>query len=142
MCKEIKNLNSESFKKYGYVIEHDDANPQGFQVQLNEYDAVGWRIATLKIEGRNVSKLHRHPQTMETFEPVKGVSIILAALPDAAEEYEAFLLDKPVCLFKNVWHATLTLSEYAIVKITENVSVSKEEFVLPEEVFPVILDKR
>ena len=39
------------------------------------------------------------------------------------ENWEAFLLEQPVCLEKGIWHQVLALTEEASVKITENLDV-------------------
>ncbi len=122
----IKNISKETFSRYGHVIEYDSSKKENFQVILNEFDAVGWRIAVNKIDAKSVSRIARHPNTMESFEPVTGVTLIIVAPPENVDNFEVFLLDRPVCVNKNVWHATICLSEYSIVKICENVTVESE----------------
>lgn len=133
MGKPIKNINRDTFKPYGIVIEQNSENPKGFQVILNETGKVGWRIAVSKLTKNMVLEMGKHPDSMESFEPVSGVVVLLVALPDTPEDFEAFLLDRPVCLFKNIWHATLTLSECALVKITENLEVNSENYQFEKE---------
>ncbi|MDW7673731.1 MAG: hypothetical protein SCK28_04255 [Bacillota bacterium] len=133
MNKSIKNITADSFKKYGYVIEHNTNIPENFQIVLNEFAEVGWRIAVSKIVDKAIGKVARHPNSMETFEPVAGVTLICVAAPETPEEYEIFLLDKPVCLHKNVWHANCTMSPYSIVKICENAYVDSEEYKYAKE---------
>lgn len=130
MITSITRLSKETFQPYGYIIEHDETLPQNFQVILTENAAVGWRIAVSKITRQSIAKISRHPHTMETFEPISGVTLLCVALPDKPEQYEIFLLDKPVCIDKNVWHATLTLSRCSTVKICENSHVDSEEYEL------------
>lgn len=67
---------------------------------------------------------------MESFSPVSGVSIIIVAKPDTPEDYDLFLLDKSVCLEKNIWHTTIALSEYALMEVTENYDVGMENYEL------------
>jgi ureidoglycolate hydrolase len=124
--KVIKIITRESFSPYGYVIEHDAGNKENFQVILSESGQVGWRIAVSKVVDKSLKKIARHPTTMESFEPVSGVTMIVVAPPADPENYEVFLLDKPVCVYKNTWHATICLSDYSIVKICENNTVSSE----------------
>lgn len=131
--KNILNITNESFNKYGYVIEHDDSLDAGFQVILRENDSVGWRIAVSRVKNKGFQKLGKHPDSMESFEPVRGVALICVALADSPEEYEVFLLDKPVCLLKNIWHATASLSENAIIKITENLCVGSDAYIFTAE---------
>ena len=132
--RNIRTLSQETFLKYGYIIELDYTKSENFQVVLNEFDTVGWRIAVSRVTARNAEKLARHPATMESFEPVSGVTLICVAMPDSPEACEVFLLDKPICLFKNIWHSTFCLSECSIVKITENVKVSAEDYILGNEI--------
>lgn len=122
------NITSESFSQYGYIIEYDEKKQGSFQIVLREEGMVGWRIAVSRITARNVSKLGRHPNSMESFEPVEGVTLLCAAPAESPEDFEVFLLDKPVCLHKNIWHAVFCLSEYSIVKITENLEVESEAY--------------
>lgn len=130
MNKTIKTIKQSEFGKYGYIIQHDSNNSDNFQVILNENEATGWRIAVSKVTSRNISTFGKHPNSMESFEPVEGTTLIYVANSESPEDYEIFLLDKPVCLFKNIWHATCCLSEYSIVKITENLRVESQEYKL------------
>ena len=133
MGKLIKNINQDTFKPYGIVIEQNLENPKKFQVIINETGKVGWRIAVSRLAQNMVQGMGKHPDSMESFEPVSGVVILLVALPETPEDFEVFLLDRPVCLFKNIWHATLTLSECALVKITENLEVNSENYRFKKE---------
>ena len=72
------------------------------------------------------------PYSKESFEPLKGISVLLVAEHEKPEDYHAFLLDKPICLKKGVWHQVLSLTAEAEVKITENLEVSSE-FYSPEK---------
>ena len=129
--KTIEIITAESFKPYGDVIAHDSRNANGFQVVLDEPREVGWRIAVSRIAAKSVDRIARHPNSRESFEPMEGVTLMCLAAPDRPADCRIFLLDKPVCLFKNVWHATLCLSETSLVKITENSVVDSEYFNLP-----------
>lgn len=122
----IKNISKETFSRYGHVIEYDSSKKENFQVILNESGAVGWRIATMKIDAKSINRIARHPNTMESFEPLSGVTLIIVAPPENVDNFEVFLLDQPVCVYKNVWHATVCLSEHSIVKICENAKVESE----------------
>ena len=135
---DIRILNRKAFEKYGYVIEYDRENGHSFQVILSEYNPVGWRIAVSKITGKSTSKMARHPGTMESFEPLDGITLLCVAPFENPEDVEFFLLEKPVCIYRNIWHATLCLSEYSIVKITENCIVDSEEYLFAREFSPVV----
>jgi len=133
MARQIKNITSQTFGRYGFIIEHDGAGEENFQVVLSEQGAVGWRIAVNRIENKTVGKLARHPSSMESFEPVAGVTLLCVAEPDSPQDCEVFLLDRPVCLRKNTWHATMCLSAYSIVKICENAEVGSEDHELERD---------
>lgn len=133
MQKEIKNITKESFGRYGYVIEHDGSKPEGFQILFSESGTTGWRIAVSKLTRKTVVKLGKHPTSMESFEPMSGAVLICVAVTDSPEDYEVFMLDKPVCLFKDIWHATISLSECSYVKITENADVGSDGYELKKE---------
>jgi ureidoglycolate hydrolase len=137
MSRPLRTITRESFEPYGTIIERDSAGPTGFQVILSETEAVGWRIAVNEITNRTVEKFARHPGSRESFEPLAGVALLYLAVDDP-EQAEVFLLDRPVCLHKNVWHATSCLSESATVKITENLRVDSEEHPLARPIGPLV----
>lgn len=119
---KIKNLTKSNFRKYGIIIEPKDKN-KIFDVLCREDEAVGWRIGYLIFKPEPIKTLEAHPGSMETFEPVKGISIIVLAENKRPEKMEAFLLEKPVCLKKGIWHAILAISKSIEIKITENSKV-------------------
>ena len=83
---------------------------------------------------KTIQRIENHPTSMETFEPLSGVTVLLVAEHETPENYKAFVLDKPVCLKKGVWHQVLSLTPSAEVKITENKDVYSEFYDLPEEI--------
>ena len=85
-----------------------------------------WRIAMFRVRIRQAQRLECHPESMESFEPVRGMGVLLCAAPDRPEKVHAFPLDAPVCLNKGVWHEVIALSGEALYKITENCEVSSE----------------
>lgn len=119
---KIQNLNKKSFKKYGIVIEPKDKK-KIFDVICRENERVGWRIGYLLFKPQKVKILEAHCYSMETFEPIKGASVIIVAERKKPQKCEAFLLDKPVCLYKGIWHAIIALSDSIEIKITENAEV-------------------
>ncbi len=119
---KIQNLNDKNFKKFGIIICPENKS-KIFDVICKEKEKVGWRIGYLILNPQKVKMLEAHPYSMETFEPVKGTSIIIVAENKKPEKFYAFLLDKPVCLYKGTWHAIIALSESIEIKITENLEV-------------------
>ncbi|MGC8764920.1 MAG: ureidoglycolate lyase [Brevinematia bacterium] len=124
--KELKYITKESFSKYGFVIDFNNPNSEGWEI-LTKVSKEGWRIAILEIERKAAKRLERHPDSIETFEPMSGIGVLLVA-SERPENFEVFLLDKPVCLNKGVWHEVFSLSERAKFKITENDEVECEYY--------------
>jgi ureidoglycolate hydrolase len=118
----IKQLNKETFKKYGTMLDPADKS-KVFTVVCGDKDAKGWRIGVVIIGPDDVKQLEAHPGSLETFEPVRGTSILLVSETKKPDDIEAFLLDRGVLVNKNIWHALSVLSEKAEVKVTENFEV-------------------
>lgn len=135
--KNISNITAETFSKYGTVIEFTSKMYDGWEILVRE-EKSGWRIALLEFTRRTTKILENHPTSKESFEPVKGTAILIAAENSAPENFEVFLLDKPVCLNEGIWHQVVSLSEVTQVKITENLEVTCEYYNLPCEITPVI----
>lgn len=122
----IKNITKESFQRYGTVIEFSE-NPEDprFEVVVKESNHP-WRLAVLRVVEREFDRLECHTMSLESFEPVSGTGILIVAEHAQPHQFEAFLLDKPVCLHKGIWHQMITLSSETIVKIAENLEVSSQ----------------
>jgi ureidoglycolate hydrolase len=127
----LNHLSTAAFASYGQIIAYDYEIAASFQLIIDEPNAAGWRIAVNKVSCEPIAALNCHPNTRESFEPLSGVTVIVVANYDNPSEMEAFLLDQPVCIYQCVWHATLSISKSALVKITENHSVQSETYVLP-----------
>jgi ureidoglycolate hydrolase len=117
----MTDINKDSFAPYGLIIGLNPDATESFQVVLAEEDVPGWRIAVSNLTNkRTVKSLGLHPNTRESFEPLSGIAVIVVATKDEPDNIQAFLLDKPICLFKDTWHQLIALSETASVKIMEN----------------------
>lgn len=123
---DIQPLTQENFNKFGKIIKFSN-NPEDerFEVVIKEQHDP-WRIAVFRVKIRETLRLECHPKSMESFEPISGMGILLCALPESPDKVHAFPLDKPVCLYKGVWHEVITLSSESIYKITENAEVESE----------------
>jgi ureidoglycolate hydrolase len=130
--KCIENITPELFSKYGDVIALKPTSIDGWEIVVKVSDK-GWRIAVLEFSRKSTGVLEKHPDSRESFEPMKGIAFLLVALDSEPENFEVFLLDKPVCLYAGIWHQVISLSEVAIVKITENLDVSCEYHNLENE---------
>lgn len=122
MCK-LQSIHKESFVKYGEVVEFPEEEKGDFHVVMAD-PAEPWRLAVFRYSNKEVSRLEAHPYSYESFEPLEGVTVLLVAPKETPADYEAFILDKPVCLNKGIWHQVLSLTDSAQVKITENYEVS------------------
>jgi ureidoglycolate hydrolase len=94
----------------------------GFGIVFKEKSA-GWRIAYLVVRKHKIVRLEKHPNTAETFEPVKGKAIIALASSKTPNDYKLFALDKPVVLKKGVWHNVAALTTTCEIKICEAIKV-------------------
>lgn len=120
--RELNTITAESFAPYGTVIGFPKEFTENFLILETEQEEP-WRIAVFRYENHKIDVLEHHPTSKESFEPMSGITVLLVALHDTPEKWEAFLLDQPVCLKKGIWHQVLALTEEAVVKITENLEV-------------------
>lgn len=93
-----------------------------------------WRLAVFRYWNHSIEKIECHPTSMESFEPLRGETLLLVAAHETPEDYHIFRLDQPVILEKGIWHQTLSLTESAEVKITENLEVPTDFYTLQEPV--------
>ena len=124
----IKKINQNNFKRYGWVIEYPDKGVLNrkenlFRIIIREVRKTGWRIAYLVVRDKVIDRLEQHPGSYESFEPVKGSSLLFVSVCRNPARIEKFILDKPVILKKNVWHGVVTCGVESEIKITENAKV-------------------
>ena len=130
---KIESITRENFAPFGTVIEFSP-DFDGIYEILETEDEKPWILAVFRYTNKTIQRIENHPTSMETFEPLSGVTVFLVAEHETPEKYKAFVLDKPVCLKKGVWHQVLSLTPSAEVKITENKDVYSEFYDLPEEI--------
>ena len=142
----LRTIDPVSFAPYGDVLALTNPDPgrleQGqseFRVITRSEDATGWRLAVLAVRNREITRIERHPTTLESFEPVSGLSVLCVAPTDDPDAVEAFVLDQPVCLKKGIWHGVLTLTREATIKIAENLEVTSDRRDLAAPLRPVML---
>ena len=133
MMVKIESITRENFAPFGTVIEFSP-DFDGIYEILETEDEKPWILAVFRYTNKTIHRIENHPTSMETFEPLSGVTVLLVAEHETPEKYKAFVLDKPVCLKKGVWHQVLSLTPSAEVKITENKDVYSEFYDLPEEI--------
>jgi len=127
----IHKLTHENIGPYGWIIDSkfikDNGRGDKFGILLEE-ESKGWRIGYLILRKKKIQRLENHPGSLETFEPVKGRTIIALAANDNPANPETFLLDRPVVLKKGVWHDVAALSKECELKIFENIEVKTEYY--------------
>ncbi len=135
---KINTLRRESFKKYGDILE-PVSKDNVFTVLRGEEEKTGWRIGYVILKPGAADALEAHPETLETFEPVRGGAVILVAEKDSPENIEAFFLDRAVVVDKGVWHGVAALSEAAEIKVTENYEVDTIYHKLEKPLEPAVI---
>ncbi len=121
----LESITTEKFAPYGTILEFPEGYEENFYIVDTE-EKQPWRIAVFRYASREIKTVENHPFSKESFEPLKGITVLLVAEHDTPEAYRAFVLDKPVCLKKGIWHQVLALTPEAQVKITENLDVASE----------------
>lgn len=129
----IQSIHQENFGKFGYVLDFPEEATEPFHIVAEE-QSEPWRLAVFRYRNKTVKTMECHPFSMESFEPLRGITVLLVAEHDSPQRYEAFVLDQPVCLYKGIWHQVLSLTDEARVKIAENLEVSSEFYELGKEV--------
>ena len=139
MLLPLKTIDIESFSRYGWIIQRPPSPEVAiegkfeFSVICREEEGTGWRLAHFAVQQKSIDTLEHHPRSLESFEPISGMAILLLAEHDSPEAIEAFVLDKPVILKKGIWHAVIALSAEAEIKIAENDQVTSVMHKLPGE---------
>ncbi|NLE65539.1 MAG: hypothetical protein GX606_06460 [Elusimicrobia bacterium] len=137
--KNVLSPNSRNFRAFGKIIEYPDIAGKGTRRNLwriihTENAKVGWRVAYLVLRDKTIGRMGRHPRSDETFEPIKGKALLFVSKDKRIEDIQCFLLDKPIILFKGIWHNVLTLTPEAHIKICENASVTQDNWDLGSRV--------
>ncbi len=125
MSKLIQNITKNNFSPYGYVLDFSDNTTDEFEIIVKESESP-WRMAVYRPHSRDCDFLENHPDSMESFEPTKGISLLIVAEKNTPNNFSVFLLDKPVCLYKGIWHNVMALSEDVLIRVTENLEVESE----------------
>lgn len=133
----MQAVSKEAFEKYGRVIEFTPGIQDDFEIVARETD-FPWRVAVFRYTAKSTRIFENHPCSMETLEPLKGLTLLLVAENNSPENFEAFILTKPVCLLKGCWHQVLALTAEAEIKITENLEVTSEFYTFPKAIEAVV----
>lgn len=127
----LKSVHKEEFARFGKVLEFSEHTEEPFEIVITE-EKEPWRLAVFRYRNKTVKRMECHP-SLESFEPLSGLTVLIVAEHDKPEAYEAFILDKPVCLYKGIWHQVLSLTDEAQVKIAENLEVTSEFYDFEKE---------
>jgi ureidoglycolate hydrolase len=136
--RPIEIITQENFSAFGSVIAFPPEDTGNFYIVASDAEKP-WRLAVFRYRNHEIKTIERHPTSMESFEPLSGISLLLVAEPETPEDYHVFLLDKPIILNKGIWHQTMAITESAEVKITENLDVYSEYIELEKAVRVAVL---
>ena len=129
-----ETITEDSFRPFGRLICFPETDRESnFRIIAAESESP-WRLAVFRYWNHSIEKIECHPTSMESFEPLRGETLLLVAAHETPEDYHIFRLDQPVILEKGIWHQTLSLTESAEVKITENLEVPTDFYTLQEPV--------
>lgn len=125
---EMLSPDAKNFRSWGKIIEYPHKNAKGNKRNLwriihSVSEAQGWRVAWLVLRDKTIGRLECHPNSDETFEPVRGRALLLVASKPELGAIRGFILDQPLIVFKGVWHALIALDDEVEIKITENAQV-------------------
>ena len=135
--KTLQYVQRETFLPYGDVLEFPAGIEETFCIITTE-EKEPWRLAVFRYTNKEIQRMECHPTSRESFEPLHGLTVLVVATHENPEEYEAFILDKPVCLKKGIWHQVLALTEEAQVKIVENLEVQSEFYDLEKAIHVLV----
>lgn len=135
--KLLQSIHKETFEKYGDVLEFPNDCAEPFYIVTKEENEP-WRLAVFRYSNKEIGRMECHPTSLESFEPLSGITVLVVAEHERPEEYEAFVLDKPVCLKKGVWHQVLALTDEAQVKIAENLEVNSRFYDLEKPIKVIV----
>ncbi len=131
----VKEITRQSFKKYGVVIEYPNSDKKGktrnlWRIVHRSASQKGWRIAYLILRDKSLGCLQCHSNTDETFEPIRGKAVLFLSDHKDFNYIEAFWLDKPIVVYKGIWHGVISVNEEVHMKIFENNQFVTESFPL------------
>ena len=135
--KTLQYVQRETLLPYGEVLEFPAGIEETFCIITTE-EKEPWRLAVFRYTNKEIQRMECHPTSRESFEPLHGLTVLVVATHENPEEYEAFILDKPVCLKKGIWHQVLALTEEAQVKIVENLEVQSEFYDLEKAIHVLV----
>ena len=109
--KTLQYVQRETFLPYGEVLEFPAGIEETFCIITTE-EKEPWRLAVFRYTNKEIQRMECHPTSRESFEPLHGLTVLVVATHENPEEYEAFILDKPVCLKKGIVENLEVQSEF------------------------------
>lgn len=124
-----KSPTQQNFRCYGKLIDYPNKTSKGTKRNLwrivHTSDAkTGWRVAYLILRDKTIGQMGCHPASDETFEPIKGRAVLFVSTKKDLSAIEAFVLDKPLIVYKGIWHNLISLTPETEIKITENAKMT------------------
>jgi len=124
----IQPLTAEHFKHYGKIIEYPRKETRGttrnlWRIVHTASQRKGWRVAYLVLRDKTIGRMECHPDSDETFEPVQGRALFFVAREKDVNSIECFHLDRPVVLYRGIWHGLIAVTPETEIKIIENSTV-------------------
>jgi len=124
-------LSLSRFRAYGRLIRYPGKSNKSprhnlFRIVLTEPSRQGWRIAYLIVRDKTIRRMEQHPDSFESFEPIRGRSLIFVAKTPRLSAIRCFYLDQPLIVNKGIWHGVVTLDKESEMKLTENAKVRCE----------------
>lgn len=129
--KDVLQITAKTFKKYGKLIEYPKKESKGTKRNLwrivhSQSNNIGWRVAYLVLRDKTIRRLESHPDSDETFEPIRGRALFFVSETMKIEDIKCFLLDKAVIINKGIWHGLVSIDAEVEIKIFENATVTCE----------------
>ena len=132
----LESITAENFKAYGTVLEFPENYGDTFYIVDTETDQP-WRVAVFRYSSKEIKVVENHPTSKESFEPLKGITVLLVAEHENPEDYRAFVLDKPgvvaIPRTGSALHAQENAAAAAIVLTDEDRRQLDEAFPPPRE---------
>ena len=89
--RPVEYITEENFRPYGKLIKFPADDETNFYIVANDSEKP-WRLAVYRYWNDRIRRIECHPDSMESFEPVSGTTILLVAEHETPEDYHALRL--------------------------------------------------
>ena len=76
--RPVEYITEENFRPYGKLIKFPADDETNFYIVANDSEKP-WRLAVYRYWNDRIRRIECHPDSMESFEPVSGTTILLVA---------------------------------------------------------------